>query len=654
MKRFTESVFWKIWLYFWLLVWTIAAVGALALIPWMGNAGLFTESPYTFKRNMMRSEVVTRFQDLCDAPVYESEEEWFEALEEDSRDSSISYRVVKISWGNYTVWSDEPDIAEDDTVYTYTWTTEVYGYGERVRVLSSGETITETTTEIESLGEYTITAYVGPTFEDDIFGRIAEVSDLALEWKWALIGAAFGGVLMVALNFVWIMCLAGHRRGREGITPSVLNMIPLDLLTAVMGAAAFVMLVFIWERIGLYAERLIWACLVMILETVWCTLYCQELATRLKLGCWWRNTVIYRLLRLLRRILQAIGHALKALAKALPYIWVVAVVTIALLAEDLLIYLAGCEGNDLFPLWLVEKLLVCGLVFYCAVMQVRIRQGTQRLAQGELSTKVDRSGMVLLFDHTADDINRIGDGLTAAVEKRMQSERLKTELITNVSHDIKTPLTSIINYATLCGEEAGKEAEPDREKLAEYSEVLLRQSGRLKKLLEDLVEASKATTGNLEVELQPCELGVLLTQAAGEYGERLQDKQLDLHLAMPEEPVRILADGRHLWRVFDNLLGNICKYAQEGSRVYLNMAQENDQAVVIFRNMSKYELNVSAGELTERFVRGDSSRHMEGSGLGLSIAQSLVQLQHGTMEIVTDGDLFKVILRFPILTEDQQ
>jgi signal transduction histidine kinase len=223
----------------------------------------------------------------------------------------------------------------------------------------------------------------------------------------------------------------------------------------------------------------------------------------------------------------------------------------------------------------------------------------------------------------------------------MRSERLKTELITNVSHDIKTPLTSIINYADLISAE-----ETDNPRITEYSQVLLRQSERLKKLLEDLLEASKATTGNLEVDLKPCEVGVLLTQAVGEYQKRMEERHLELRTSQPEEPVRVMADGRHLWRVFDNLLNNICKYAQENSRVYVSVEMREKKVHIIFRNMSKYALDISGEELEERFVRGDRSRHMEGNGLGLSIAKSLTELLNGSMTIVTDGDLFKVMLEF--------
>ncbi len=266
------------------------------------------------------------------------------------------------------------------------------------------------------------------------------------------------------------------------------------------------------------------------------------------------------------------------------------------------------------------------------------------MAEGNLQYKMNTSLMILNFREQGENLNRIAQGINTAVEQRMKSEHLKTELITNVSHDLKTPLTSIINYADLIAAESG-----NSEKVEEYSNVLLRQSKRLKKLLDDLMEASKATTGNLEVTLQPCEIDVLLTQAVGEYEQRFEEKELKLITKQPEEQIRVMADGRHLWRVFDNLLGNICKYALEGSRVYLTVEEKESQVNIIFRNMSKYVLEVSGEELQERFVRGDKSRHMEGNGLGLSIAKSLMDLQGGQMEIITDGDLFKVVLSFNLM-----
>jgi signal transduction histidine kinase len=219
---------------------------------------------------------------------------------------------------------------------------------------------------------------------------------------------------------------------------------------------------------------------------------------------------------------------------------------------------------------------------------------------------------------------------------------MKTELITNVSHDIKTPLTSIVNYVDLL-----KKQEMPTDEAREYLEVLDRQSAKLKKLTEDLVEAAKATTGTTTVNFQRTDVNVLLTQSAGEYQEKLQSKALQLMLTPAPGNPAISADGRLLWRVFENLLSNIYKYALPGTRVYLTCTEETDKVSITFRNISETPLNITADELMERFVRGDTSRHTEGSGLGLSIAKSLTQLQYGTFDIAIDGDLFKAILTFP-------
>ena len=281
------------------------------------------------------------------------------------------------------------------------------------------------------------------------------------------------------------------------------------------------------------------------------------------------------------------------------------------------------------------------LLVYLLACVKRLRTGASKIAQGDMNYSIDTKYMHGdLLDH-ANDLNSIRDGISKAVNERMKSEHFKTELITNVSHDIKTPLTSIVNYVDLLSKE-----DIENEKAKEYIEVLQRQSARLKKLTEDLVEASKASTGNLAVNLERCELGVLLDQTAGEYGEKLSAQGLELILKKPEESVTVMADGRHLWRILDNLMNNICKYAQPGTRVYLNLEKRENKAVMTFRNVSKYQLNISGDELMERFVRGDSSRNTEGSGLGLSIARSLAQLQGAQLDLLVDGDLFKVTVTF--------
>jgi len=246
----------------------------------------------------------------------------------------------------------------------------------------------------------------------------------------------------------------------------------------------------------------------------------------------------------------------------------------------------------------------------------------------------------------AENLNRIHASVQTAVEKQLKSERLKTELITNVSHDIKTPLTSIVNYVDLL-----KKQDVQDETAQEYIEVLDRQSTRLKKLIEDLMEASKASTGNINVNLAPLDSVELVKQVAGEYVDRLRDKGLELMVSLPQREVPVLADGQLLWRVFDNLLSNAQKYSQPGTRVYLDLQEAGGQVVVTFRNISAYSLNISGDELMERFVRGDSSRHTEGSGLGLSIARSLIELMNGHFGIVIDGDLFKAQVMLSHLPE---
>lgn len=240
-------------------------------------------------------------------------------------------------------------------------------------------------------------------------------------------------------------------------------------------------------------------------------------------------------------------------------------------------------------------------------------------------------------------LNRISDGMSAEVEKRTHSDRMKTELITNVSHDLKTPLTSLVNYSDLiCAEKC------DNEKISEYAEVIHRQSLRLKRLIDDLVEASKAQSGALDVCLAPCDVSTFVNQVSGEYGDRLASAELEPVIRLPSEPVYIFADPRRLLRVFDNLLTNICKYAKHGTRVYLDVAQDGNTARITFRNVSERALDIDGEELAERFVRADASRNTEGNGLGLSIAKSLVELQNGKMKITVDGDLFKVTLTFPL------
>ncbi len=271
----------------------------------------------------------------------------------------------------------------------------------------------------------------------------------------------------------------------------------------------------------------------------------------------------------------------------------------------------------------------------------KIQDGVERIASGEVEKPIDTTQLICEFKKHADNINSIGRGIDAAVQEKMKSERFKTELITNVSHDIKTPLTSIINYVDLM-----KKEDITDPTMLEYMDVLDRQSARLKKLIEDLMEASKASTGNLEVNLEKCDISVMLGQAVGEFEEKMQANGLIPVVSCPDNCPDVLVDGRQLWRIFDNLLNNICKYAQSGTRVYIDISQNGPNVEIVFKNISSTPLNISSDELMERFVRGDSSRNSEGNGLGFAIAKSLAEFMNGELILEVDGDLFKVTLIF--------
>ena len=276
-----------------------------------------------------------------------------------------------------------------------------------------------------------------------------------------------------------------------------------------------------------------------------------------------------------------------------------------------------------------------------AVEKDRIKKGIQKIASGDLEYQIPCEKMSSENRQMAELVNDIGNGLNRAVEAGIKSERLKTDLITNVSHDIKTPLTSIINYVDLL-----KRENFDDPKIQGYLEILEAKSQRLKTLTEDVVEASKVSSGNITLEMMDVNLVEMTNQTIGEFSEKMEAKKLTVVAALPEEPAIIHVDGRRMWRVLENIFGNVTKYAMEDTRVYAEVMNAHGQVVFTLKNISAQPLNFAAEELTERFVRGDVARGTEGSGLGLSIAKSLTELQGGKFQLYLDGDLFKVTITF--------
>jgi len=325
--------------------------------------------------------------------------------------------------------------------------------------------------------------------------------------------------------------------------------------------------------------------------------------------------------------------------------WRTVLILIAIsFVEFVLILQLHYEIEILLLFWLIEKLIVYPVVIAWIIQLSRIQKGSEHILEEDFTYQVDVNNLYYDYKKIGENLNTLRAKMEDAISERMKSEHFKTELITNVSHDIKTPLTSIINYVNLLEKE-----NIENQTVREYLEVLSRQSEKLKKLINDLIQASKAATGNLEKRMETGEVNVALTQVVGEYEEKLATHEIRLNVTIPEDSILIMTDSRHLQRIFDNLMINIEKYAQPMTRAYVTLEKDEKFAVITFRNTSKHELNITSEELVERFVRGDESRNTEGHGLGLSIAQSLTELMEGKFELHVDGDLFKVILRFPLV-----
>jgi len=449
-----------------------------------------------------------------------------------------------------------------------------------------------------------------------------------------------GGLsLIIAITlFVFLLIAAGHKRDVEGIHLNWLDKIPFDLYVFVAGMIIICGLAFAVEAsYQLYDFALI---LVILVDALFCV--CIGLGvvltftTRVKYGSWWKNTVIYKVCHLIGKGFKTVWKAIPTMPKAFICIGVVFFLNFILIGIP-------ADGFAVI-VYIIEAAIAIPFITILLLQLRKLKNGIDNISKGDLETKIDTSNLILELRECGETINDLTLFLSREVNERMKSERFKTELITNVSHDIKTPLTSIINYVDLI-----KKKDIKDEELQDYINVLDRQSGRLKKLIEDLVECSKAQTGNVTVNKAPLDIGVLLVQTVGEYQEKLEAGQLSLVVDKPENPIYVLADGRLLWRSIENLLNNACKYSMVGTRVYLSLEQDGKEAIVTLKNISKERLNVSSEELMERFVRGDSSRNTEGSGLGLSIARSLIELQQGKMNISIDGDLFKVELRFGLI-----
>ena len=467
-------------------------------------------------------------------------------------------------------------------------------------------------------------------------GQAPSYSYLVCSWLLAHTGLAIFLTVLCGLLTLFCFCFsmasAGHWQNHEGIHLTWLDKIPADVWIIALLSAFFIG----WDTF--YSEwGQILFCAALIPVTL---LFLCVFAAQCKAGTVIRGSLTARVLRLLWRILRGVTLWLWRITTGIPLVWKTALVTAALAFLEFILYVSPSRD----PLFLVVKVLEILAVLAIALNLRTLEKNGKQLSEGDLSTPVDTKRLFGAFRRYGQAMNRLQSGMESAVQEQMRAERMKTELITNVSHDIKTPLTSIVNYVDLL-----KKEDIPSPAAREYITVLDRQSKRLKKLTEDLVEASKASSGALPVDLQPTDVSVLFSQITGEYQDRLADCHLTLVTQPPAGQPVVLADSKLLSRVMDNLVSNICKYAMPETRVYVSGVTADGQMTMSFKNISRAELNISPDELMERFVRGDTSRHTEGSGLGLSIARSLVHLMGGTFRLSIDADLFRADVTLPLV-----
>lgn len=473
---------------------------------------------------------------------------------------------------------------------------------------------------------------------DDIYEASQEYQQLH-PWIKVCIFSGLVSLMGWIISLVYLTLATGRRTGESQIHLNPIDKIKTEILVA---AFIFVMVEFViliakvnsdeWAVYGIIVAS---GTVSLVIDGLFLIFYLSmvrrmkaEMLWETSLACWLERgvrKVFAKRKTTVRVILLFAGHMAVCFILAVGAFYYQNVIALLLLL--------------LFSAW------ECYMILRKTVEQYQIRQGVEKIRDGALSEKIDLEELHGEERSLAEAINNIGEGLLHAVDDSTKNERMKADLITNVSHDIKTPLTSIINYVNLI-----KLEKIDNERVQGYIKILDEKSQRLKQLTADLVEASKISSGNVKLDMQVIDLVELVYQTSGEFNEKFEQKELTIVTKLPKTAVLIRADGRQLYRVIENLYNNVAKYALEKTRVYVDIAYAEEKVIFSIKNVSERSLareNSNAGDLTERFIRGDSSRTTEGSGLGLSIAKSLTVLMGGTFDITVDGDLFKAAITFP-------
>lgn len=482
--------------------------------------------------------------------------------------------------------------------------------------------------------------YVAVDLEYPVNDELREYADAfsRRETIWQSVTAIAVCAVLLLMGFVFTMLGAGWEEGRCTPRSAGVDRVPTELAVALSMTVAVLYLMLFTTVIP--APDRITGHYRILVAAIGASAYfvalvvCKSFVRRIRTRTLWSNSICLMLFRTWRKVTSA-----RAASGQLLFAYIIFVIL------NFLFLLFGRVG--IFLMFVLDMAVLLYLMRDMTGKQ-SVYEGIQQISKGDFDYKIDTSTLQGETYEMAKAVNEMGDGLREAVDAIVKNERLKAELITNVSHDIKTPLTSIVNYVDLLK----REQLPD-ERIRHYIDVLDQKSQRLRQLTEDLVEASKISSGNIELQMVKLQFQSMLQQAYGEFAERFEEHALCVVWEVEKEPICIMADGRQLWRILENLLGNIYKYALEGTRVYVELGREDRTAYLTLRNTTKETLTVDAKELMGRFVRGDKSRTTEGSGLGLSIAQSLVQMQGGTFDLSVENDIFQVTVTFPVIPEEE-
>lgn len=516
-------------------------------------------------------------------------------------------------------------INEENIQYNYAYRHSSYG--------------TSHSQKVKEFEDYDIYSYYDEekTAQATNFVLNRNIYDFMLQNRELPINNCMVSVIFLVMIAVYLFWAIGHKKGEEGIYLNTIDKIPYEIICVIGGTIVLMMLTIMVNSFGILIHyiALILTIIAYIIGYIICCVWGVTTIKRIKAKTFWKSFLSYKIIRWFyqkaRKFADELKYKTPTNRKVFWYYWGFVFISIILgifLASAIAVIILV-----IFWLWTFYQ------IRKYTRQQEEIKEALEQIYEGKNDIYIDDQELEGTLKQMAIYVNDIAGGFSNAIEESLKSERLKTELITNVSHDIKTPLTSIINYVDLL-----KKEDIQNQKIEEYIQILDKKSQRLKKLTEDLVEASKVSSGNVKLNMEEIDLKELMNQSIGEFKDRFEEKKLHIETNMPEEEIKIKADSRYLYRVIENLFSNITKYTLDNSRVYIDVKKLKTEIEINIKNISKEKLNINSDELMQRFVRGDKSRYTEGSGLGLSIAKSLTELQGGKFDIIIDGDLFKVML----------